>query len=123
MAEQSKATVVLIHGLWMTPLSWEKWVERFSAKGYAVETPAWPGFDRPVEEIRADTSEIENLGLEEIIDHMEEVVKAIEGPTIIMGHSIGGAVTEVLLDRGLWAAGGGVSPSAVRGITKLPIST
>jgi alpha-beta hydrolase superfamily lysophospholipase len=123
MAEQSKATVVLIHGLWMTPLSWEKWAERFSAKGYAVETPAWPGFDRPVEEIRADTSEIENLGLEEIIDHMEEVVKAIEGPTIIMGHSFGGAVTEVLLDRGLGDAGVGVDAAAVRGITKLPIST
>ena len=48
MAEQ-KATVVLIHGLWMTPLSWEHWVERYTAKGYKVETPAWPGFDRPDE--------------------------------------------------------------------------
>jgi pimeloyl-ACP methyl ester carboxylesterase len=122
MAEQ-KPTVVLIHGLWMTPLSWEHWVERFSAKGYTVETPAWPGFDRPVEEIRADTSEIENLGLEEIIDHMEEVIRAIEGSTIIMGHSFGGAITEVLLDRGLGDAGVGIDAASVRGITKLPIST
>jgi alpha-beta hydrolase superfamily lysophospholipase len=123
MAEQSKATVVLIHGLWMTPLSWEHWVERYTAKGSTVETPAWPGFDRPVEEIRADTSSIENLGLEEIIDHMAEVVGQVEGPTIIMGHSFGGAITEVLLDRGLGDAGVGVDAAAVRGITKLPIST
>ena len=122
MAEQ-KPTVVLIHGLWLTPLSWENWAERFRAKGYTVETPAWPGFDRPVEEIRADTSEIENLGLEEIIDHMDAVVAAIDGPTIIMGHSFGGAITEVLLDRGLGDAGVGIDAAAVRGITKLPIST
>jgi pimeloyl-ACP methyl ester carboxylesterase len=123
MAEQSKPTIVLIHGLWMTPLSWEHWVERYSAKGYKVETPAWPGFDRPVEEIRADASEIENLGLEEIIDHMDEFIGGIGGPTIIMGHSFGGAITEVLLDRGRGDAGVGIDAAAVRGITKLPIST
>src|SRR6201996_1771347 len=123
MTEQDKATIVLIHGLWMTPLSWEHWKERYEGRGYKVETPAWPGFDRPVEELRADYSEVENLGLEEIIDHMDEVISAIEGPVVIMGHSFGGAVTEVLLDRGLGDAGVGVDAAAVRGITKLPIST
>jgi alpha-beta hydrolase superfamily lysophospholipase len=120
---QSKPTIVLIHGLWMTPLSWEHWVERYRERGYKVETPAWPGFDRPVDEIRADTSEIENLGLEEIIDHMDEFVGGTEGETIIMGHSFGGAITEVLLDRGRGDAGVGIDAAAVRGITKLPIST
>ena len=26
-------TIVLIHGLWMTPRSWEHWVERYSSRG------------------------------------------------------------------------------------------
>ena len=33
-------TIVLIHGLWMTPLSWEHWVERYSGRGYRVLAPA-----------------------------------------------------------------------------------
>ena len=84
---QSKPTIVLIHGLWMTPLSWEHWVERYSERGYKVETPAWPGFDRPVDEIRADTSEIENFGFEEILDHMEEFLGTIEGETAFTNRS------------------------------------
>jgi alpha-beta hydrolase superfamily lysophospholipase len=121
--EQSKPTIVLIHGLWMTPLSWEHWVERYEGRGFTVETPAWPGFEGTPESIRADTSKVEDLGLEEIIDHMDAVVSAIEGPTIIMGHSFGGAVTEVLLDRGLGDAGVAIDAATVRGVAKLPYST
>lgn len=120
---QPKPTIVLIHGLWMTPLSWEHWVERFERRGYAVATPAWPGFAGDPESIRADPSKIEDLGLAEIIDHMDGVVSAIERPTILMGHSFGGAITEVLLDRGLGDAGVAIDAAAVRGVTKLPFST
>ena len=40
-----------------------------------------------------------------------------------MGHSFGGAFTEVLLDHGLGAAGVAIDAASVRGITKLPFST
>src|SRR5215217_6297186 len=40
-------TIVLIHGLWVTPRSWEKWVERYEGKGYRVLAPAYRGFDYP----------------------------------------------------------------------------
>jgi len=121
--QQSRLTIVLIHGLWMTPLSWEHWVERFEGRGYAVVAPAWPGFEGDPESIRADTSKVEDLGLEEIIDHMDAAVSRIEGRTILMGHSFGGAITEVLLDRGLGDAGVAIDAAAVRGVTKLPYST
>src|SRR5229473_2179360 len=39
------ASIVLIHGLWMTPLSWGKWTKRFSSKGYTAIAPAWPGVE------------------------------------------------------------------------------
>ena len=26
-------TIVLIHGLWMTPRSWERWVEHYTERG------------------------------------------------------------------------------------------
>jgi alpha-beta hydrolase superfamily lysophospholipase len=43
MTEQIPTTVVLIHGLWMTPLAWEHWVERYEARGLTVLTPGYPG--------------------------------------------------------------------------------
>jgi alpha-beta hydrolase superfamily lysophospholipase len=116
-------TIVLIHGLWMTPLSWEHWIERYRARGYHVLAPAWPGMDVDVEQLRADPSTIEHLGVAEIVDHYEAVVRGLDAPPIIMGHSFGGAFTEILLDRGLGAAGAAIDAAAVRGIAKLPLST
>jgi alpha-beta hydrolase superfamily lysophospholipase len=116
-------TVVFIHGLWMTPLSWEHWAERYSARGYKVLAPGWPGMDGDIEQLRADPSVIDHLGMEEIIDHYDSIIRELDSPPIIMGHSFGGAFTEVLLDRGLGAAGVAIDAAGVRGITKLPFST
>jgi alpha-beta hydrolase superfamily lysophospholipase len=124
-ANDAKPTdsIVLIHGLWMTPLSWEHWVERYSSRGYKVLAPAWPGMDGDIEQLRADPSAIEHLAIEEIVDHYEAIVGGLDAPPIIMGHSFGGAFTEILLDRGLGAAGVAIDAAAVKGITKLPFST
>jgi len=124
-ADQSAApdTIVLIHGLWMTPLSWEHWIERFKARGYEVLAPAWPGMDTDIEQLRRDTSAIDDLGIEEIIDAYDTAIRELDTPPIIMGHSFGGAFTEILLDRGLGAAGVAIDAAGVRGITKLPFST
>lgn len=54
-------TVVLVHGLWMTPRSWEHWVPYYEAKGYRVLTPAYPGFDVEVEALRRDPGIIASL--------------------------------------------------------------
>jgi pimeloyl-ACP methyl ester carboxylesterase len=116
-------TVVLIHGLWMTPLSWEHWIERYRGRGYRVLAPAWPGMDAGVEQLRADPSAIDQLGIGEIVDHYEAVIRGLDSAPIIMGHSFGGAFTEILLDRGLGAAGVAIDAAAVKGITRLPLST
>ena len=116
-------TIVLIHGLWMTPLSWEHWIERYGNRGYEVLAPAWPGMDGTIDALRRDPSPIEHLGIEEIIDHYDQIIRGLDSPPIIMGHSFGGAFTEVLLDRGLGAAGVAIDAAAVKGIAKLPLST
>jgi pimeloyl-ACP methyl ester carboxylesterase len=116
------ATIVLIHGLWMTPLSWEHWIDRYEAAGHTVLAPAWPGMDVGVEALREDPSAVEHLGIEEIVDHYDAIVRGLDEPPIIMGHSFGGAFTEILLDRGLGAAGVAIDGAAVKGITKLPLA-
>jgi pimeloyl-ACP methyl ester carboxylesterase len=124
MSTTSSATpIVLVHGLWMTPLSWEHWIARFESAGHRVLAPAWPGFDRDIEDVRRDTTPYEGLGVTEIADHYESVIRALDAPPIIMGHSFGGLVTQILVDRGLGAAGVAIDPAGPKGILALPVST
>ncbi len=116
-------TIVLIHGLWLTPRSWERWADRYTARGYRVLAPAWPGMEGEVEALNADPSPIARLTVDRIVDHYEDIVLGLEQPPIIMGHSFGGTFTQILLDRGLGAAGVGVASATVKGVRDLPLST
>jgi pimeloyl-ACP methyl ester carboxylesterase len=113
-------TIVLIHGLWLTPRSWEGWEERFEGRGYKVLAPAWPRMRGEVEDIRRDPSAMNGLGVIEIVDHYDGIIRALARPPVIMGHSFGGLVTELLLDRGLGAAGVAISPAQIKGVLRLP---
>jgi alpha-beta hydrolase superfamily lysophospholipase len=73
-----------------------------------------------VEEIRRDPSVLNGLGIAEVVDHYDGIVRSLDEPPVIMGHSTGGLVTELLLDRGLGAAGVGLSPAPVKGVLRLP---
>ncbi|MEA2329909.1 MAG: hypothetical protein QOH58_47 [Thermoleophilaceae bacterium] len=115
-------TIVLIHGLWLTPLSWEHWIERYRARGHGVLAPAWPRMDVPIEELRRDASALGGLGITEIVDHYDQIIRTLDSPPIIMGHSFGGAVVQLLLDRGLGSAGVAIHPAPVKGVLRLPPS-
>jgi len=120
MPQQS---IVLINGLWMTALCWENWVKRYTEKGFRVIAKSWPGMDIDIDDLRADPSSIATLGVTEIVDHYEKIIRELDSPPIIIGHSFGGLMTQILLDRGLGAAGVAIAPAPVKGIVFLPFST
>jgi pimeloyl-ACP methyl ester carboxylesterase len=120
--EASAPPIVLIHGLWLTPRSWEGWKERFEGRGREVLARAWPRMQDEVEDVRRDPSALNGLGITEIVDHYDAIIRALDRPPVIMGHSFGGLVTELLLDRGLGAAGVAISPAPVKGVLRLPPS-
>jgi pimeloyl-ACP methyl ester carboxylesterase len=115
-------TVVLIHGLFMTSLSWERWVDRYTDRGFHVIAKSWPGMDGNIDDLRRDPSGVEHLGIGEIVDYYDSLIRELDSPPIIIGHSFGGAFTEILLDRGLGATGVAIDAAAVRGILNLPFS-
>ena len=125
MEAQADATpdIVLIHGLWMTPRSWEHWKERYESRGHTVHAPAWPGMEGSVEELNENPDPIAELDIDKVVDHYSEVIGGCASPPIIMGHSFGGAFTQILLDRGLGAAGVGIASATVKGIPDLPLTT
>ncbi|MGK8676524.1 alpha/beta hydrolase [Serratia marcescens] len=118
-------TVVLIHGLWMTPLSWEHWITRYEQRGMRVITPGYPGIElgvAGVEALRRDPSPLANLGVREVYEHLAAVIDALDGKPIIMGHSFGGAFVQLLLDAGFGSAGVSIDGAAVKGVKALPFS-
>src|SRR3954466_9218541 len=112
--------IVLIHGLWLTARSWEGWKERFEARGHDVLTPAWPRMEGEGEALPRARWVMTGLGIAEVLDHYERIIRRLGTPPVIMGHSTGGLLTELLLDRGLGAAGVTLSPAPVKGVLRLP---
>src|ERR671916_517016 len=113
-------TIVLIHGLWVTSRSWEKWAERYEARGYRVLTPAYPGFEVEVEALNEDPSPIEASTIPGVVEHLEGVVGELENPPIIMGHSFGGTFTQILLDQVSGGGGVFIAPAPAEGIREPP---
>ena len=116
-------SIVLINGLWMTALSWENWVKRYTDKGFHVVAKSWPGMDIDINELRRNPAPVARLGITEIVDHYEKIIRGMDSAPIIIGHSFGGLITQILVDRGLGAAGVAIAPAPVKGIMFLPFST
>lgn len=114
------STVVFIHGAWMTPLCWEPFIGFFRQAGYTCLAPAWPYHDRPVEELRrAPSPELAWLGAEGIVGHFERIIRALDEPPVLIGHSFGGLWVQILLDRGLGRAGVAIDSAPPRGVLPL----
>lgn len=116
-------TILLIHGMWMTPQSWAPWVDRYTQAGHRALAEGWPGIDRAPAEIRRDPSALRGLGLDAMVGHYERLIDGLDRPPIIVGHSFGGLVTQVLLDRGHGSAGVAIGTAPPKGILVLPPST
>jgi pimeloyl-ACP methyl ester carboxylesterase len=118
-------TIVLIHGLWMTPLAWEHWVTRYEDRGFRVLTPGYPGIGQGEEgllALREDSSALASVGVREVMDHLTGIVEDLDTPPIIMGHSFGGTFAQLLVGNGLGAAGVSIDSAAVKGINAMPLS-
>jgi pimeloyl-ACP methyl ester carboxylesterase len=109
-------TALFVHGGWVTPACWDPFVTYFEARGYRCLAPAWPGKDRPVEAIRADPSQLAGLGIGEIVDHYAQIIRELDEPPILVGHSFGGLFVQLLIDRGLGAAGIAIDSAPPKGV-------
>jgi non-heme chloroperoxidase len=123
-ANASQATpVVFVHGLWLLPSSWANWADFFDRAGYAPLTPVWPDDPGTVKEARANPDVLAKKSLRQIADHTTEVIEALDRKPVIMGHSTGGLLAEMLAGQGLAAVTVAIDPGVFRGVLPLPAST
>ncbi len=120
-APSSRPPVVLIHGLWVNGRSWEEWVEHYTAAGYEVHAPSWPGLEGDPAELRRNPT-YGGVGIGEVADLYAELAGRLSRPPIAIGHSYGGLVTQLLVDRGVAAAGVAIHSAPTHGVI-LPFTT
>jgi non-heme chloroperoxidase len=121
-ANASTATpVVFVHGLWLLPASWDRWVGLFEEAGYVGVTPGWPDDPQTVAEAREHPEVFAGKGIGEIADYEAAIIRRLDRKPVIIGHSFGGLLTMILAGRGLAAASVAISPAPFRGVLPLPL--
>jgi pimeloyl-ACP methyl ester carboxylesterase len=121
--KSGKPPVLFIHGLWLLPSSWDNWVKFFEKNGYAGLTPDWPDDPETVEQARANPDVFAKKTLGQVADHVTEVIGQLQEKPVVIGHSTGGLLAQILAGRGLSTATVAIDPGPFRGVLPLPYST
>jgi len=114
--------VVFVHGLWLLPSSWDRWAGVFEEAGYTTLAPGWPDDPRTVAEANAHPEVFANKTVGQVADHFEAIIRRLRRKPIIVGHSFGGLLVQMLAGRGLALATVAIDPAPFRGVLPLPIS-
>jgi pimeloyl-ACP methyl ester carboxylesterase len=123
-ANSSERTpVVFIHGLWLLPSSWDRWVSVFEEAGYAGVTASWPDDPDTVAEAKANPGAFAGKKVGQIADHVAGVIGRLDRKPAVVGHSFGGLLTQIVAGRGLAAASVAIDPAPFRGVLPLPLSS
>lgn len=120
--ESGRTPVVFIHGLWLLPSSWDRWVAVFRDAGYAPLTPGWPDDPATVAEAFAEPEVFAHKTVGQVSDHYDEVIGKLNRKPAVVGHSFGGLIAQILAGRGLSAATVAIDSAPFRGVLPLPIS-
>jgi pimeloyl-ACP methyl ester carboxylesterase len=122
--ERANATtatpVVFIHGLWLLPSSWDAWAALFEEAGYVALTPDWPDDPPTVAGARAEPEVLAKKTLKQVADHTTEIITALDRKPVVIGHSTGGLLAQMLAGRGLSAVTVAIDPGVFRGVLPLP---
>ncbi len=92
-------TIFMIHGMWAGAHVWDHYKPFFEAQGYHVITPTLRFHE---EQYRAVAPEA--LGTVSLLDYvadLETQIRGLDEKPILMGHSMGGLLAQILASRGL----------------------
>jgi pimeloyl-ACP methyl ester carboxylesterase len=120
--DSGRVPVVFIHGLWLLASSWDRWKDLFEAAGFAPVAPQWPDDPESVAEANAHPEVFAHKTVGQIADHMQEVIERLSKKPMVIGHSFGGLLTQIMAGRGLSRASVAIDPGPFRGVLPLPFS-
>jgi non-heme chloroperoxidase len=118
-----KTAAVFVHGLWLLPSSWDRWAELFEQNGYTAMTPGWPDDPETVAEAKVNPEVFAGKTVGQVADHFEDVIRKLDRQPVVIGHSFGGLLVQILAGRGVSKATVAIDPAPFRGVLPLPISS
>lgn len=124
MGKNYSNTIVFITGAFVHHSCWDQWKTYFESKGYQTIAPPWPNKNASAEALRNShpNKEIALNRLPALTDHYAAVVRQLPEKPILIGHSIGGLIVQLLLQRGLGAAGVAIHSVPPQGIMTFKFS-
>ena len=120
--QTGRTPVVFIHGLWLLPSSWDRWAALFEEAGFTALTPGWPDDPETVGEANAHPEVMAMKTVGQVADHFSEIARKLSQRPVVLGHSFGGLLAQILAGRGLSAATVAIDPAPFRGVLPLPFS-
>jgi len=117
-----KTPVVFVHGLWLLPSSWDRWCGVFEDAGYSTLAPGWPDDPDTVEAANEHPDVFAHKTVGQVADHYAELIGQLDRKPVVIGHSFGGLLTQIIAGRGLSAVSVAIDPAPFRGVLPLPIS-
>ena len=111
------ATIMMIHGMWGSSWYWGNYKQFFESKGYRCIIPTLRLHD-----IDPKSEPPPELGTTSLLDYandLEKEIRKLDSPPILMGHSMGGLLAQILGNRGLAEALVLLTPASPRGIIAL----
>ncbi len=124
MEKIKSKTIVFITGAFVHHSCWDTWQRYFESKGYQTIAPPWPYKNSPAETLRNShpNKDIASNRLAALTDHYDTIIRQLPGKPILIGHSIGGLIVQLLLQRGLGAAGVAIHSVPPQGIMTFKLS-
>jgi len=112
-----KSTIIFIHGMFQNAKSWDTWVKYFTDKGYNCIAESWPLHEGEPAQLRANPpAGLGELKLATVIDKYRQLASSQTEKPILIGHSVGGLITQILVNEGLAKLGVPISPVAPNGM-------
>ncbi|MBM7173459.1 alpha/beta hydrolase [Streptomyces sp. G44] len=118
-----RVPVVFIHGLWLLPSSWQRWATVFAEAGFAPVLPGWPDDPQDVREAHAHPEVFAGKSVGQVADHFCDLIGRLDREPVVIGHSFGGLITQIIAGRGLSQASVAIDPAPFRGVLPLPLSS
>ncbi len=117
-----KATSILfIHGMFMNHSCFDQWKLYYESKGYKCLVPDWPYHNKSVRELNSihPNEKLGKLNLQRVLDHYESIINSLDEKPVLIGHSMGGLIVQMLLNKDMGSAGIVIDSAAPVGVVTL----
>jgi len=124
MSDARPKSIVFITGVFISNICWTEWKTFFEDNGYDCFAPAWPHKNFSAEDLRNRpvNDPIAKNTLNSLLDHYASIIRRLPAKPILIGHSLGGLIVQLLLQKDIAIAGVAIHSFPPKGINRFWLS-